>query len=86
MQDENYIPISVTFNSYFLHGELTVYSEQVRLHHILIPESMTRVIARVFQLYVCQVETAVVEDANLRKHTRCNCIMTSSSLETISSR
>jgi hypothetical protein len=42
------------------------------LHHILIPESMTRVITRVFQLHVCQVETAVIEDANLQKYTQHN--------------
>lgn len=37
------------------------------LHHVLVPESVTRVITGVFQLHVHQIEAAVVEDANLRK-------------------
>lgn len=37
------------------------------LHHILISESVTCVITSMLQLHVGQIETAVVENANLQR-------------------
>lgn len=59
-------PSHLTFLSGIYLEKLTVHSEQVRLHDVLIPESMARVIARVFQLHVCQIQAAIVEDADLQ--------------------
>lgn len=64
-EDRNTIQIS-TVSCIISFKKLTVYGEHVSLHHVLVPESVARVITSMFQLHICQIETAVVENANLQ--------------------
>ena len=45
--------------------KLTMNSQHVRLNDILISNCVTSIISSMYQLYFCQIETAIVEHADL---------------------